>query len=151
MRYLPLLMLATVMPVAAELRFENLEAKRGDWANYRFPVLQGDSLAVRRINTYLHVMELEGLPGRFERSPFERIWPKEGEIWGTNSLDYRIDTEQPPLAGGRLLLRKLSGYRCRAGQWRKRTGTTAGAADGRGHGAQRWFLRHRFLSVLARP
>ncbi|AEB60847.1 DUF3298 domain-containing protein [Ectopseudomonas mendocina] len=95
MRYLPLLMLATVMPVAAELRFENLEAKRGDWANYRFPVLQGDSLAVRRINTYLHVMELEGLPGRFERSPFERIWPKEGEIWGTNSLDYRIDTEQP--------------------------------------------------------
>lgn len=50
---------------------------------------------MRRINTYLHVMELEGLPERFERSPFERIWPKEGEIWGTNSLDYRIDTEQP--------------------------------------------------------
>ena len=94
MRFLPLLLLSVALPVAAELRFEDLEAKRGDWANYRFPVLQGDSLAVRRINTYLHVMELEGLPGRFERSPFERIWPKEGEIWGTNSLDYRIDAEQ---------------------------------------------------------
>ncbi|WP_061238674.1 DUF3298 domain-containing protein [Ectopseudomonas composti] len=95
MRFLPLLLLSAALPVAAELRVENLEAKRSDWANYRFPVLQGDSLAVRRINTYLHAMELEGLPGRFERSPFERIWPKEGEIWGTNSLDYRIDAEQP--------------------------------------------------------
>ena len=95
MRFLSLLLLSVALPVAAELRFEDLETKRSDWATYRFPVLQGDSLAVRRINTYLHVMELEGLPGRFERSPFERIRPKEGEIWGTNSLDYRIDTEQP--------------------------------------------------------
>lgn len=95
MRFLSLLLLSVALPVAAELRVEDLEAKRSDWATYRFPVLQGDSLAVRRINTYLHAMELEGLPGRFERSPFERIWPKDGEIWGTNSLDYRIDTEQP--------------------------------------------------------
>ncbi|QMV63278.1 DUF3298 domain-containing protein [Pseudomonas berkeleyensis] len=95
MRFLFLFLLSAALPVAAELRFENLEAKRSDWETYRFPLLQGDSLAVRRINTYLHAMELEGLPGRFERSPFERIWPKEGEIWGTNSLDYQIDTEQP--------------------------------------------------------
>jgi hypothetical protein len=95
MRFLSLLLLSAALPVAAELRFEDLEAKRSDWATYRFPVLQGDSLAVRRINTYLHAMELEGLPGRFARSPFERIWPKDGEIWGTNSLDYRIDAEQP--------------------------------------------------------
>lgn len=95
MRLLPLLLLATVLPAQAELRFDDLHAKRSEWETYRFPVLQGDGLAVRRINTFLHAMELKGLPGRFERSPFERIWPKEGEIWGTNSLDYGIDTQQP--------------------------------------------------------
>lgn len=95
MRYLPLLLLASAVPLAAELRFENLQAKRSEWASYRFPVLLGNSPAVRRINTYLHAMELEGLPERFEHSPFERIWPKDGEIWGTNSLDYQVDSEQP--------------------------------------------------------
>ncbi|WP_322981907.1 hypothetical protein [Pseudomonas sp. C11] len=95
MRFLFLFLLSAALPVAAELRVEILEAKHSGWANYRFPALQGDSLAVRRINTYLHAMELEGLPGRFERSPFERIWPEDGGITGTNSLDYRIDTEQP--------------------------------------------------------
>lgn len=95
MRFLFLCLLSTALPVAAELRLENLEAKRSDWETYRFPVLQGDNLAVRRINTYLQANMLEGLPGRFEHSPFERIWPKKGKIWGTNSLDYQIDTEQP--------------------------------------------------------
>lgn len=95
MRFLPLLLLVAALQATAELRFDDLQAKRSEWETYRFPVLQGDSLAIRRINTYLHAVELEGLPGRFERSPFERIWPKDGEIWGTNSLDYHLDSEEP--------------------------------------------------------
>ena len=95
MRYLPLLMLATVMPVSAELRIDDLHAKRSEWETYRFPLFKGDSPAIARINTYLHAVVLKGLPGRFERSPFERIWPKDGEIWGTNSIDYMIDGQGP--------------------------------------------------------
>lgn len=95
MRYLPLLMLATVMPVGAELRIDDLHAKRSEWETYRFPLFKGDSPAIERINTYLHAVVLNGLPGRFERSPFERIWPKDGEIWGTNSIDYMIDGQGP--------------------------------------------------------
>src|SRR5690606_10121734 len=95
MRFLSLLLLSAALPVAAELHVESLEAKRSEWETYRFPLFKGDSVAIGRINTYLHAVVLNGLPGRFERSPFERIWPKNGEIWGTNSLDYRIDAEQP--------------------------------------------------------
>ncbi|MFG0586374.1 hypothetical protein ACF8C1_24415 [Pseudomonas sp. zjy_9] len=95
MRFLPLLLLGAALPVAAELRVENLEAQRSEWETYRFPLFNGDSPAIGRINTYLHAVVLNGLPGRFERSPFERIWPKEGEIWGTNNIDYMIDGQGP--------------------------------------------------------
>ena len=95
MRFLPLLLLSAALPVAAELRVENLEAKRSEWETYRFPLFNGDSPAIGRINTYLHAVVLNGLPGRFEHSPFERIWPKDGEIWGTNNIDYMIDGQGP--------------------------------------------------------
>jgi hypothetical protein len=95
MRFLSLLLLSAALPVAAELRVENLEAKRSEWETYRFPLFKGDSAAIRRINTYLHAVVLNGLPGRFERSPFERIWPKDGEIRGTNNIDYMIDGRGP--------------------------------------------------------
>lgn len=95
MRYLPLMLLAVTLPAGAELHFDELQAKRSEWETYRFPVLKGDGNAVQRINTYLQASVLEGLPGRFERSPFERIWPKDGEIWGTNSIDYAIDGQGP--------------------------------------------------------
>lgn len=95
MRYLPLLLLATALPVSAELRVDDLHAKRSEWETYRFPLFKGDDPATQRINAYLHAVVLNGMPGRFERSPFERIWPKEGEYTGTNSIDYMIDGQGP--------------------------------------------------------
>lgn len=95
MRYLPLMLLAAAMSATAEPGVDDLQAKRSEWETYRFPLFKGDDPATKRINTYLHAVVLNGLPGRFERSPFERIWPKDGEIWGTNSLDYLIHSKGP--------------------------------------------------------
>lgn len=95
MRYLPFLLLAATLPALAELRVETLEAKRSNWEHYRFPLLLGDGIAIERINTFLHVTQLNSLPSRFARSPFERIWPQEGEIAGVNNLDYELDTQAP--------------------------------------------------------
>lgn len=85
----------TCSSVVAELRFESLEAERSDWETYRFPVVKGDGLAIKRINTFLQAVFLNGLPGRFDRSPFERIWPQKGETGGTDSLDYYIHGQGP--------------------------------------------------------
>lgn len=95
MRYLLLPLIALALPALAELRIDSLEDRRSDWETYRFPLLQGDAPAIARINTYLHAVELSGLPGRFQRSPFERVWPKGGEIWGVNSLDYSLEGQGP--------------------------------------------------------
>lgn len=95
MRYLSLLLLTITLPALAELRIEKLEAKRSDWERYRFPLLLGDGMAIERINIFLHTTQLNSLPRRFERSPFEQVWPKEGEIAGVNNLDYELGTQAP--------------------------------------------------------
>jgi hypothetical protein len=95
MRYLPLLLLTATLPAFAELRIETLETKRSNWELYRFPLLSGDSPAVERINTFLHATQLNSMPSRFEHSPFERVWPKKGEIAGVTSLDYQVDAKAP--------------------------------------------------------
>ncbi|TBV03274.1 hypothetical protein [Phytopseudomonas dryadis] len=95
MRYLLLPLLVAALSAQAEVRIDDLEARRGDWETYRFPLLSGDSPAIGRINTFLHTLELQALPGRFEQSPFEKVWPKRGEIWGVNLLDYQVVGQGP--------------------------------------------------------
>lgn len=93
MRYRRLLALCLLalapVPSLAGPRVSTLEATRSEWSTYRFPMFEGESAALERINIYLHAFELDGLPGRFEQSPFERIWPKEEAGHGVVSLDYK--------------------------------------------------------------
>lgn len=95
MRLLLLLLLAIALPALADVRIDDLTDQRSDWETYRFPLLVGDSPAIARINTFLHVRELQALPGRFAKSPFEKVRPKEGEIGGVNSLDYQVVGQGP--------------------------------------------------------
>lgn len=95
MRFLLLPLLAIALPALADVRIDDLTAKRSDWETYRFPLLAGDSPAIGRINTFLHTVELQALPGRFAKSPFEKVQPKNGEIWGVNSLDYQVTGQGP--------------------------------------------------------
>lgn len=88
-------LLAIALPVLADVRIDDLTAKRSDWETYRFPLLVGDSPAIGKINTFLHARELAALPGRFSKSPFEKVQPKDGEIWGVNSLDYQVVGQAP--------------------------------------------------------
>jgi len=94
MRILSLILLTFALPLAAEVQIESLQAEHGN-GTYRFPKLLGTGDAVKRINTYLHAIELKLLPDSFESSPFENIWPKEGEIWGVTRLDYHVDRYGP--------------------------------------------------------
>lgn len=95
MRSLLLLLLAIAVPALADVRIDDLTAKRSGLELYRFPLLVGDNPAIVRINTFLHVRELQALPGRFAKSPFEKVQPKEGEIAGVNSLDYQVVGQGP--------------------------------------------------------
>lgn len=95
-RLLTLCLLALVpMSSIADPSVSTLEAARSEWSTYRFPLFEGESAALERINIYLHAFELDGLPGRFKQSPFERIWPKEDEGNGLVSLDYEIHAKTP--------------------------------------------------------
>lgn len=95
MRLLLLPLLAVALPALADVRIDDLTDKRSDWETYRFPLLVGDSPAIARINIFLHARELQALPGRFAKSPFEKVQPKDGEIWGVNSLDYQVVGQGP--------------------------------------------------------
>lgn len=95
MRLLLLPLLAIALPALADVRIDDLTAKRSDWESYRFPLLVGDSPAIARINTFLHAGELEALPGRFAKSPFEKVQPRAGEISGVTNLDYRVLGQGP--------------------------------------------------------
>ncbi len=95
MRLLLLPLLAIALPALADVRIDDLTDKRSDWETYRFPLLVGDSPATARINIFLHARELQALPGRFAKSPFEKVQPKEGEHWGVNSLDYQVISQGP--------------------------------------------------------
>lgn len=92
--FLPLvsfcLLVQLPMYALGEPRVKALEATRSEWSTYRFPLFEGASPALDRINTYLHVLEFDGLPARFEQSPFEQVWPKEDVGPGVTSLDYEI-------------------------------------------------------------
>lgn len=81
------------MYTLGDSKVTSLEATRSEWSTYRFPLFEGESPALDRINTYLHVLELDSLPGSFEQSPFEQVWPKEGEGPGVTSLDYEIHAQ----------------------------------------------------------
>ncbi len=95
-RSLMLCLLALVPLLSiAEPGVTTLEATRSEWSTYRFPLFEGGSAASERINIYLHAFELDGLPGRFEQSPFERIWPTDDAGHGVVSLDYEIHARTP--------------------------------------------------------
>lgn len=95
--FLPLLSFCLLLQLPTyalgESKVRAIEATRSEWSTYRFPLFEGESPALDRINIYLHVLELDGLPGRFEQSPFERIWPKDGEGPGVTSLDYELPAQ----------------------------------------------------------
>ncbi|UQY36653.1 hypothetical protein K8U54_09295 [Pseudomonas fulva] len=95
MRLLLLPLLAIALPALADVRIDDLTDKRSDWETYRFPLLVGDSPAIARINTFLHAGELEALPGRFAKSPFEKVQPQKGQTIGVTNLDYRVLGQGP--------------------------------------------------------
>ena len=95
MRLLLLPLLAIALPALADVSIDDLTDKRSDWETYRFPLLVGDSPAIARINIFLHARELQALPGRFARSPFEKVQPKDGDIAGVNRLDYQVVGQGP--------------------------------------------------------
>ncbi|WP_268225421.1 hypothetical protein [Sinomicrobium oceani] len=57
---------------------------------FSFPYLADSSDAAGRINTWLHGTLLETLPGKFEYSPFERIWPAGTSRQGVVRLGYLV-------------------------------------------------------------
>lgn len=57
---------------------------------FSFPLITDRTDAARRINTWLHGTILETLPGKFNRSPFERIWPRKGSPQGVTMLNYLV-------------------------------------------------------------
>jgi hypothetical protein len=58
----------------------------------KFPLVTGGSeQADQRINTWLQVSQLQKLPGRYQKSPFEDIELKGDTPPGTSSLDYSVN------------------------------------------------------------
>ncbi|SDI71616.1 hypothetical protein SAMN05216466_13152 [Paraburkholderia phenazinium] len=67
-------------------------AKGNDDTSLKFPLVTGGSeQADQRINTWLQVSQLQKLPGRYQKSPFEEIEPKGDSPLGTTSLDYSVN------------------------------------------------------------
>jgi hypothetical protein len=83
------------VPAAAELTIDSLDATHSNGSDYSFPVVAGDSPAASRINTYLQVVELYKLPGRYREIAFEDIWPEEDSWQGTTSVHYQVEANQP--------------------------------------------------------
>lgn len=95
--------LVGVLPASAELTVETIEASHPvlpdedpEERRYEFPLVAGDSLAASQINTYLHSVELEKLPGRHRDAPFEEVWPeREPPYDGVTGTGFRVEANQP--------------------------------------------------------
>lgn len=83
--------LALPLGAFAQLHVAPLPAKSDDASNFVFPFVTGGSeQADQRINTWLQVSQLQKLPGRYKKSPFEDIEPQGDSAAGTQSLDYKV-------------------------------------------------------------
>jgi len=97
------LAMAPAYPALAELTIETIRASHpanvsgGDEEMvYEFPVVAGDSVAALRINTYLHAVELQKLPGRYQESIFEEVWPgMQPPFLGTTWLGFDEVSDEP--------------------------------------------------------
>ncbi|MGS2739468.1 hypothetical protein [Sinomicrobium sp. M5D2P17] len=58
--------------------------------HFNFPFITDSTDAAMRINTWLHGTILEILPGQFQYSPFEKIWPKNRSVQGVTMLNYLV-------------------------------------------------------------
>ncbi len=95
--------LASVPPATAELKIETLKANHpanrqgGDEEMvYRFPLVSGNSAAASRINTYLHAVELQKLPGHYREAPFEEVWPgMQPPFHGMTGVSFDVMSDQP--------------------------------------------------------
>ncbi|MGS2765262.1 hypothetical protein [Sinomicrobium sp. M5D2P9] len=58
--------------------------------HFSFPFITDSTDAAIRINTWLHGTILETLPGQFQHSPFEKIWPKKRSAQGVTTLNYLV-------------------------------------------------------------
>ena len=57
---------------------------------FSFPYITDSTDAAIRINTWLHGTILETLPGKYQHSPFEKIWPKNRSGQGVTTLNYLV-------------------------------------------------------------
>ncbi len=91
-----LVVLSSTAPTAwAQVAVDELSAEHatlGDYAKFRFPLVQGEGEVTQRINTWLQVSLLEHFPGGPGQTPFDAVWPKEGQWTGMTSLDYQVVT-----------------------------------------------------------
>lgn len=94
--YVVLAALAGAAPAAwSQVAIEELSAEHrtlGDHTEFRFPLVRGDTETARRINTWLQVSLLERFPGGPGETPFDAVWPQEGEWTGVTYLDYQVVT-----------------------------------------------------------
>ena len=80
---------------SSELTIGSFEATHSNGSKYRFPLVEGESRAAARINTFLQAVELHKLPGRYEKTAFEDVWPDEGSRHGLTGIDYTTNFNQP--------------------------------------------------------
>lgn len=87
--------LALPLGAFAQLHVVPLTAPHGkndDDNSLKFPLVTGGSeQANQRINTWLQVSQLQKLPGRYQKSPFEDIELKGDTPPGISSLDYSVN------------------------------------------------------------
>lgn len=104
-----ILQLAIALPAASDLTFGSLEATHGSGTHYRFPLVEGDSVASARINTFLQTQELGKLPGHYRENAFEDVWPQ-GSSGGTTNIDYRTAFPRPGIVSFEILSESYGAY-----------------------------------------
>ncbi|SUD85319.1 Protein of uncharacterised function (DUF3298) [Stutzerimonas stutzeri] len=90
------LLIAAPQLSMAEAEITSIEAS-GNGYEYSFPIVKNVP-ASHAINAYLQLKELR-LSSTYKASPFENVWPKEGEPTFISRLDYSIDYNSSHLLG----------------------------------------------------
>jgi len=94
------LAITSAYPTFAEFRIETISASHpassGDEEmTYEFPFIDGDSITAARMNTYLHAVELQKLPGRYQDTIFEDVWPGMQPFFGTTWMGFDEMSNEP--------------------------------------------------------
>jgi hypothetical protein len=93
-----------------ELTIGSIEATHSNGLKYRFPLVEGNSRAAARINTFLQAVELNKLPGRYDKSAFEDVWPDEDSRHGLTGTDYTTNFNQPGILSVEIVSDYLGAY-----------------------------------------